>query len=98
MSRSTVLVVSCEKDRCEPLLTVLRRRQSWPVLIADIGQAIFAAEDPSVSLIVLSGAQDFCQLFFRSFAELRSKQTAPPLLVVATESTEAFAISSLRAG
>jgi DNA-binding NtrC family response regulator len=98
MGRSTVLVVSCHADRCEPLLGVLRRRQSWPVLIADIGQAISAAEDPTVCLIVLCGAQDFCQLFFRSFIELRSKQAAPPLLVVAAESSEAFAILSLRAG
>ncbi len=98
MGRSTVLVVSCQADRCEPLLTVLRWRQSCPLLIADVGQAISAAADPSVSLIVLRGTQDFCQLFFRSFTELRSKLTPPALLVVTAESSEAFAISSLRAG
>jgi DNA-binding NtrC family response regulator len=98
MGRSTVLVVSCDAEHCQPLLSVLRGKQSWPVLIADVDQAIAAAEDPSVSLIVLNGTQDFCRLFFRSFTELRAKQITPPLLIAAMESSEAFAISSLRAG
>jgi DNA-binding NtrC family response regulator len=98
MARSTVLVVSCDVEHCEPLLAMLRARQSGPILITDVDQAIAAAENSPVSLIVLNGRQDFCQLFFRSFSELRAKQTAPPLLIVARESSEAFAISSLRAG
>ena len=98
MSRSTVLVVTCCPARCEPLLGVLRRRQSWPVVIIDINQAITAATDGSVNLIILNGTQEFCQLFFGPFTELRSKQATPPLLVMASDSSEAFAISSLRAG
>src|ERR1700733_1031800 len=98
MSCSTILVVSREPARCEPLLTLLRRRQSWPVLTSDVGQATVTAADVSVALIVLNGSQEFCQPFFQSFSELRLKQAAPPLLVLATDSSEAFAISSLRAG
>ena len=98
MGRSKILVVSCDPARCEPLLTLFRRRQSWPVLISDIGQATAAVEDASVALVVLIGSQEFCQPFFRFFSELRLRQAAAPLLIVATDSSEAFAISSLRAG
>lgn len=98
MARSTVLVVSCDAERCEPLLAVLRAKQSRPVLITEVDPAIAAAESLPVNLIVLNGREDFCQLFFRSFSELRAKRTAPPLLIMAVESSEAFAISSLRAG
>jgi DNA-binding NtrC family response regulator len=98
MARSKVLVVSPYGAQCEPLLTVLRTRQSWPVLIAEANQAVSAAEDASASLIVLNGAQEFCQGFFQSFHELRARQAAPPLLVVARDSSEAFAVASLRAG
>jgi DNA-binding NtrC family response regulator len=98
MGRATVLVVSCDAEHCGPVLLVLRRRQSWPVLIAEIPQAIAAAGDGSATLIVLIGSEEFCQPFLRSFQELRAQQTVPPLVVVAQRSSEAFAISSLRAG
>src|ERR1700722_11478918 len=98
MGRPTVLVVSCDAEHCGPVLTVLRRKQSWPVLIAEIPQAIAAAGDGLPTLIVLIGSQEFCQLFFQSFQDLRAQQTMPPLVVVAERSSEAFAISALRAG
>jgi DNA-binding NtrC family response regulator len=98
MGRSTILVVTSNPARCERLLTLLRRRQSLPVLISDIGQAAVAADDASVTLVILNGSQEFCQPFFQFYSELQLKQAAPPLLIVATESSEAFAISSLRAG
>jgi DNA-binding NtrC family response regulator len=56
------------------------------------------AEDASVALVVLNGSQEFCQPFLQFFNELHMKQAVPPLVVVATDSSEAFAISSLRAG
>src|ERR1700733_4649789 len=98
MGRPTVLVVSCDAEHCGPLLGVLRRRQSWPVLTTEIPEAITTAGDGSVTLIVLIGSQEFCQLFFQSLQELRARQTVPPLVVVAEHSLEGFPIWSLRAG
>ena len=98
MGRSRILVVSSKPAQCEPLLALLRRRQVCPALLTDIGQVTVAVEDPSVTLIVLNGSHEFCQPFFRLLSELHLRQAAPPLLILAAESSESFAISSLRAG
>jgi len=97
MVRSTILVVSCNPAWCEPLLTRLRRGQFWPAVVSEIGQ-VMAAEDATVALAVLHGSQEFCRPFLQFFKELHLRQASPPLLIVATDSSEEFAISSLRAG
>jgi len=98
MVRSTILVASCNTAWCEPLLTRLRRGQFWPVALSEIGQVMAAAEDATVALAVLHGSQEFCRPFLQFFKELHLRQASPPLLIVATDSSEEFAISSLRAG
>ncbi|WP_353064433.1 sigma-54 dependent transcriptional regulator [Tunturibacter psychrotolerans] len=68
-------------------------------MISDVAQVTGALEDTSVALIVLNGSEQFCQPFFRFLADLRSsKATVPPLVILAGDSSEGFAISSLRAG
>jgi DNA-binding NtrC family response regulator len=94
----TIIVASCDPARFEPLLAVLRKRQCWPVVTGDVGKVASAVEDGSAALFVLSGSHAFCQPFLQHFTELRAKQTVPPLLILASESSEAFAISALRAG
>jgi DNA-binding NtrC family response regulator len=98
MGRSRILVVCSNPAKCEPLLTMLARRPYCPVLMTDPAQAAAAVDEANVALIVLTGSQEFCQPFFRLFGDLRSRQGAPPLCIVANDSSEAFAISSLRAG
>lgn len=98
MGRSTILVVSCNPVGCEPLLTLLRSRRCWPVLLSNIQQATAVAQDGSVALVILNGSQEFCTPFFRFFSELQSRQAAAPLIIVASESSEAFAVASLRIG
>jgi DNA-binding NtrC family response regulator len=99
MGRSTILVVSCNTVSCEPLLTVLRSTRCWPVCLSNIQQATAVAQDGTVALVILHGSQEFCEPYLRFFRELHARPAAaPPLLIVATDSSEAFAISSLRAG
>jgi DNA-binding NtrC family response regulator len=99
MGHSTVLLASHDPARCEPVAALLRNRHSWPVLFSDITQAMAAAPgDSSAGLIILHGSHEFCIPFLRSFEELRPKQALPPLIVLAVESSEAFAVASLRAG
>jgi DNA-binding NtrC family response regulator len=98
MERSTVLIVS-KPAQAEHVLPLLRNKQWVPVLISDIVQASAAlAGDLSVGLIVLTGNFEFCSPFLTLVAESRSKRIPPPLVIVATESSEAFAIAALRAG
>lgn len=98
MRRLQVLVLSWKPVQVEPLLMLLRRRQALPMLMTDTDHERWQAENSAVAFIVLHGPQQFCQPFLDSFALLRTKQAAPPLLILAMESSEAFAVSSLRAG
>jgi DNA-binding NtrC family response regulator len=99
MGCSTILVVSSNPGRCEPLLGFLRSQQCWPVLLSDDHQATsaFAGGVPA-ELIVLNGPFSFCESLLQFLAEFRSSHKVPPLVIVAVEGSEAFAVASLRAG
>jgi DNA-binding NtrC family response regulator len=46
----------------------------------------------------MHGTLPFCEPMFRAFSELRALQVPPPLIVIATESSQNFAVAALRAG
>lgn len=98
MGRPKVLLVGTNPALYEPLIAALRERQAYSVLADQADQAATAAKDEDISLIVLMGSQEFCQSFFQVFADLQPRQASAPLLVVASQSSEAFAVASLRAG
>jgi DNA-binding NtrC family response regulator len=70
----------------------------WPVLVRDGGEIASAVEETDVALIVLNGPCEFCRPFFQSLGQVRSTLDAPPLVVIACDSSEAFAVAALRAG
>jgi DNA-binding NtrC family response regulator len=80
------------------MLALLRHRRAWPVLVGKTDEAVAAVRDASTVVAVLHGSLEFCQPFFDCFRELQLKQAAPPLLILAAQSSEAFAVASLRAG
>ena len=98
MVRSRSLVASWNPARCEPILALLRERQLWPVLVRDSGEIASAVEQTDVALIVLNGPCEFCRPFFQMLGQARSTLDVPPLVVIACDSSEAFAVASLRAG
>lgn len=98
MVRTTTLVVSADLARSEPMLAFLRRWGAWPIVTGSTGEVRAAVENASVVLIVLHGSLEFCEPFFRCFREVRSKSVIPRLVIVASESSEAFAVASLRSG
>jgi DNA-binding NtrC family response regulator len=94
-----VLVVSDNIAGCAPVLAALRDRHWRSVLLNDADQAALAvAEDTHVELMVLAGSFHFCEPFLQSFAQLRYSRHVPPLLVISTDGSEAFAVAALRAG
>jgi DNA-binding NtrC family response regulator len=80
------------------LLAVLREHRVATILTHDLEKTTTAAEGSSIRLMILHGEHEFCLPFLEFYREVHRKQTFPPLLIVATRSSEAFAISSLRAG
>lgn len=57
-----------------------------------------AMADGTARLAILSGDFEFCQPFLAVFTERRARQTTPPFVILASGSSEAFAIAALRAG
>jgi DNA-binding NtrC family response regulator len=94
----TVILASSDSARSESLLSLLRRRRCCPVLLGDLAKIAVAVEDGSAAIVALTGSHAFCQPLLQFFTELRARQPVPPLFVLATDSSEAFDISSLRAG
>jgi DNA-binding NtrC family response regulator len=99
MHRPTVLVSSHDRPQCEPVFTLLRTRQCWPVLLSDVDQAVSAIrEGGRVGFVILHGPFQFCESFLKFVAEFRSRGNVPPFVVLAIDSSEAFAVAALRAG
>lgn len=99
MHCSTVLLASQYPTRCGALLELLRQGQPFPVLASDSRQAIEAVTNNlPVGLLVLHGTLPYCGPILRSFSDIRTSGVSPPLIVVATESCEDFAVNALRAG
>ncbi len=97
-NQPVILVINGDPVRYGDLLAWLRRRRCWLVVLDDLEKARAALQNAKASLAVLCGSFEFCRPFLGLFTELRVQQTAPPLLVLASLSSEAFAVSSLRAG
>ena len=100
-NQPVILVMNGDHIRYGDLLAWLRRRRCWLVVLEDIERAHAAlqnAQNAKASLAILCGSFEFCRPFLDLFTELRGKETPPPLLVVPSLSSEAFAVSSLRAG
>ena len=96
---STVLLASQYLRRSGPLLDLLRKGQPSPVLTSDSHRVIEAVtEKLSVGLVVLHGTLQYCDPVLKSFVGMRASRVAPPLIVVASESSEDFAVTALRAG
>jgi DNA-binding NtrC family response regulator len=56
------------------------------------------ARNLPVDLIILHGTFSFCDPVLRSFSAIRASRIPPFLIVIASESSESFAINALRAG
>jgi DNA-binding NtrC family response regulator len=96
---STVLLASQYPMRCGSLLDLLREGQPSPVLASDTRQVIEAVtKERPVGLVVVHGTLPYCDPILKRFAGMRASRLSPPLIVVATESSEDFAITALRAG
>jgi DNA-binding NtrC family response regulator len=63
-----------------------------------VQEALAAAEGADISLVVLAGSREFCRPFLQVLPQIQGRGRAPPLLVLAQDSSEAFAIDALRAG
>lgn len=99
MGLSSVLVISNSLPSCEPVMAMLRREGCWPVFVSRVNQITEAAEAHGQPLVVLlNGTQEFCSPFFQVFLDLRNRSLTAPLLVLAEQSSESFAIASLRCG
>jgi len=98
MEHATIFVVSGEAADCDPLLAHLGTTLARPIFVSDFDKVTVNIQDSAVALIVLRGSHEFCEPFLSVFSELRTKHVVPPLLIVATRSSEAFAIAALRAG
>jgi DNA-binding NtrC family response regulator len=98
MRCSTALVISHDPPGCEPVLTVLRKRQCLPEVLSDPSQAASALVDTAATdFVVLSGPFPFCGPLLMVLTEFRGKLNAPPLVVLAVDGSEAFAQAALRA-
>jgi DNA-binding NtrC family response regulator len=92
------LVISHDSPGCEPVLNLLRNRQCSPELLSDPTQAASALADTAATdFIVLSGPFQFCEPLLIFLTEFRGKLSAPPLVVLAVDGSEAFALAALRA-
>lgn len=98
MNRSRLLLVGNNPRLYSPLVSVLRGRDTCPVLTDEVERATSLAEEADISLIVLAGTEAFCRPMLCALASLNRQRLCPPLLIVAQESSEAFAVASLRAG
>jgi DNA-binding NtrC family response regulator len=95
MHRSTALVISHDPSGCESVINLLCNRQCLPQLLRDPAQAASALADTAATdFIVLSGPLPFCGPLLTEF---RGKLSAPPLVVLAVDGSEAFAVAALRA-
>jgi DNA-binding NtrC family response regulator len=96
MHRSTALVISHDPSGCESVVNLLRNRQCLPELLRDPAQAASAlADTAAIDFIVLSGPLSFCGPLLTEF---RGKLSTLPLVVLAVDGSEAFAVAALRAG
>ena len=99
MRRQTVLIIADEMTRCRRMVALLQSRQCWPVLLSDANQAATAIDEiTSLQLVVLNGPHRFCEPLLQLLADIRCRRQAPSFLIVAVDSSEAFAVASLRAG
>ena len=98
MGRSKLLLLGHRQGLYEPLIALLQQRHACPLVVRHVDEAMSTAEEADVSLTVLAGSLDFCRPYLQVFAMLHQRGALPPLIVVAEESSEAFAIAALRAG
>lgn len=93
-----ILVVSGEAPESELLLALLRSKECRRVIVRDLDKLTSALADGTPELVILTGSYESCEPFLRYFTESRARQAALPLLIIASWSSETFAIASLRAG
>lgn len=99
MQRSKVLLVTQYPMRSGALLELLPKALPSPVLTSDVRAIIDAvANEITFELVILHGSLPYCDPILRAFSDVRASRIPPPLIVVATDSSEEFAISALRAG
>jgi DNA-binding NtrC family response regulator len=98
MDPSKVLVIGNEPARLSQLVQLLRRASACPVLADQSEQAANQLDAEDIALIALAGSHAFCDPFLRAFALLHAKHALPPLVIFASDSSEAFAVCALRAG
>ena len=97
MRLSSVLVISDNLPRCVPVLSMLRGCGCAPVVIEQAAQLASSMEaHRSPLFILLIGRKEFCCPFFQVLIDLRNRALVPPLVVLAAQSSESFAISALR--
>lgn len=97
MRYGTLLVISHDPAQAEAILAPLRRQNWQAVFAANLDWASAIAAERAPALLVLLGSHEFCQPFLLSIAALRAHEI-PPVLVVATCGSEAFAVESFRCG
>ena len=98
MGGSKLLLLGNRPELYDPLIALLRPRHACPLLAQHADEAVTTAEEADISLTVLAGSLDFCRPYLQVFATLDRRSALPPLIVVAEESSEAFAIAALRSG
>jgi DNA-binding NtrC family response regulator len=99
MGSVSVLAVSQNPATSEQMRRCLALKFCWPVIVSDQSQALeMLLRDPGIGLVVLNGPFAFCRPLLQYFREARLQQVLPPFIVVAAESSEAFAVAALRAG
>lgn len=93
----TLLVISHEPAQAETVLAPLRNHNCQLVFSANVDLTAALAGDQAPALLILVGSHQFCRPFLLSIAALRARKV-PPVLVVATCGSEAFAVESFRCG
>src|SRR5579864_7466000 len=98
MGRTTSLVVSWTPSSCEPFLAVLRARGLCPAVIGDAERAALSAVASENALILLHGSRAFCESFFEAVGKGPSQKDLCSVIILACDSSEAFAVAALRMG
>jgi DNA-binding NtrC family response regulator len=98
MDRCKVLLIGVSPALNEALRMHLSQARVCLCILSQVEEAASVADDPDVALVVLAGTYSFCQPFLGLFAAMHPQHAATPLMILASGSSEVFAIASLRAG